>query len=103
MRKFNEHAIEFPEWLAAFGFEDHSYRNDSCARACKPLADGVNDLVCWVNYPDGPTFDEHLFRVELVVHDETEPVRELYDGDDVELVQAAIRGCLQATNNHAGV
>ncbi len=93
---FEEHReIVFPGWLQAYGFEDTSYRNDSCARATKSLADGVNDLVCWVNYPDAGEHDEKLYRVELVVHEETEPVAELYEGDDVEFVKAAIRGCLQ--------
>ncbi len=92
---FKEHPeIVFPAWLQAFGLEDSSYRNDSCARATKPLADGVNDLVCWVNYPDAGEYDEKLYRVELVKHEETEPVCDLYEGDDVELVKAALRGCL---------
>ena len=95
---FEEHReIIFPGWLQAWGFEDTSYRNDSCARATKPLADGVNDLVVWVNYPDAGRYDEKLYRVELVVHEETEPVRELYEGDDVELVKAAIHGVTTET------
>jgi hypothetical protein len=101
---FEEHrGIVFPAWLQAWGFEDTSYRNDSCARATKPLADGVNDLVCWVNYPDAAEYDEKMYRVELVVHEQTEPVADLYEGDDVELVKAAIRGCLQTATTNARV
>ncbi len=81
----------------------------STPRATKELADGVNDLVCWVNYSDAKEFDETLYLIELVEHDGTDAVAELYEGNDPELVQAAIRGILEKHalqpkgDAHAGV
>jgi hypothetical protein len=65
--RFDEHDIEFPEWLRCLGFVDESWHKDVAAQATRVLSDDTM-LCVWVNYDDPEDREgvDYKFAVHLL-------------------------------------
>ena len=98
--QFKQQDIEFPEFARRLGFEDNSYRNDSCGCAVLRLAPGEDFpiIVLWCDHADprdremedAPRFWAYHCATEAQECDPEGAADVIYQGEDPAACEAAI-------------